>query len=403
MTIEYRIARSGQGWRAVVVAALMCGTVLSGCSSLRSAAGPSTGAVLKADDAALSTADIKIIDVSDEVARRVFASAQASSFAASLGDGYPVGSVVGKGDVLDISIWEAPPAALFGAAGGDVRLSSSGSTARGTTLPDQMVDSDGRITIPFIGQVQAAGSTPQQISRDIVKRLTGMAHLPQVIVRVARNATTNVTIVGDVANSTRVPLTARGERVLDVLASAGGVKQPVGKTVIQITRGAEVASLPLETIIKEPRQNIRLQPDDVITALFQPYSFTALGATGANAEIAFEATGITLAQALGRAGGLQDNRADVRGAFLFRLENPAALDPALAASARTTPEGKIPVIYRIDMKNPATFFAAQSFPVRNKDVIYVSNAPLAEFQKFVNVVSSLVYPILAVNNAAKGN
>ena len=90
-------------------------------------------------------------------------------------------------------------------------------------------------------------------------------------------------------------------------------------------------------------------------------------------------------------------------AFLFRLENPAALDPALAASARTTPEGKIPVIYRIDMKNPATFFAAQSFPVRNKDVIYVSNAPLAEFQKFVNVVSSLVYPILAVNNAAKGN
>ena len=89
--------------------------------------------------------------------------------------------------------------------------------------------------------------------------------------------------------------------------------------------------------------------------------------------------------------------------FLFRLENTAVIDPALSASARTTPEGKIPVIYRIYMKNPATFFAAQSFPVRNKDVIYVSNAPLAEFQKFVNVVSSLVYPILAVNNAAKGN
>jgi polysaccharide export outer membrane protein len=64
----------------------------------------------------------------------------------------------------------------------------------------------------------------------------------------------------------------------------------------------------------------------VVTALFQPYSFTALGATGANAEIAFEATGITLAQALGRAGGLQDQRADVRGAFLFRLEDPRALD-----------------------------------------------------------------------------
>ncbi|MCH4152519.1 MAG: polysaccharide export protein [Sphingobium sp.] len=402
MTSECRIARGRQGWRAVVLAALICSTTLSGCA-MKSGAGPSTGAVVKADGETLSSADIKIIDVTDDVARRVYASGQASSFAESLGDGAPVGSIVGKGDVLDISIWEAPPAALFGSAGGASILSSSDSTARGTSLPDQMVDSDGRIVIPFIGQVQAAGRTPQQIGREIVSRLNGMAHQPQVIVRVARNATTNVTIVGDVANSTRVPLTARGERVLDVLASAGGVKQPVGKTVIQITRGAEVASLPLEAIIKDPRQNIRLQPDDVVTALFQPYSFTALGATGANAEIAFEATGITLAQALGRAGGLQDQRADVRGAFLFRLEDPRALDSAVAAGARTTPDGKIPVIYRIDMKNPATFFAAQSFPVRNKDVIYVSNAPLAEFQKFVNVVSSLVYPILAINNAAKGN
>lgn len=402
MTSECRIAQRRQGWRALVLSALICSTTLSGCA-LRSAAGPSTGAVVKADGEELSTADIKIVDVTDEVARRVYASAQASSFAESLGDGFPVGSIVGKGDVLDIAIWEAPPAALFGATGGDARLTSSGSTARGTSLPEQMVDSDGRIVIPFIGQVHAAGRTPQQIGRDIVNRLTGMAHQPQVIVRVARNATTNVTIVGDVANSTRIALTSRGERVLDVLASAGGVKQPVGKTLIQITRGSDVASMPLEAIIKNPNQNIRLQPDDVVTALFQPYSFTALGATGANAEIAFEATGITLAQALGRAGGLQDQRSDARGAFLFRLEDPKALDPALAAGARTTPEGKIPVVYRIDMKDPKTFFAAQSFPVRNKDVIYVSNAPLAEFQKFVNVVSSLVYPILAVNNAAKGN
>lgn len=402
MTNEYLIARPRQAWRSVLLSALICSTTLSGCA-LRSAAGPSTGAVVKADGAALAEADIKIIDVTDDVARRVYANGQAASFAESLGDGVPVGSVIGKGDVLDISIWEAPPAALFGSAGGASVLASSDSTARGTSLPDQMVDSDGRIVIPFIGQVQAAGRTPQQIAREIVARLHGMAHKPQALVRVTRNASTDVTIVGDVANSTRVPLTARGERVLDVLASAGGVKQPVGKTVIQITRGAQVASLPLETIIKDPHQNIRLQSHDVVTALFQPYSFTALGATGANAEIAFEATGITLAQALGRAGGLQDQRADVRGAFLFRLEDPRALDPAVAAGARMTPDGKIPVIYRIDMKNPSIFFAAQSFPVHNKDVIYVSNAPLAEFQKFVNVVSSLVYPILAVNNAAKGN
>lgn len=386
----------------LILVSLVCSTTLSGCA-LVSGAGPSARAVAGADGTELASADIKIIDVGDEVARRVIASSQAQLFSESLGDGVPIGSVIGKGDVLDIGIWEAPPAALFGAAGGDPRLGSSVSTARGTTLPEQMVDTDGNITVPFVGAIRAAGRTPQQVSRDIVARLQGMAHEPQAIVRVIRNATTNVTIVGDVANSTRVALTSRGERVLDVLASAGGVRQPVGKTLIRITRGDKVASLPMEAIIKDPRQNIRLQPDDVVTALFQPYSFIALGATGANAEIPFEATGITLAQALGRAGGLQDQRANVRGAFLFRLENPDALDPALVEDARRTPDGKIPVIYRIDMKNPAIFFLAQSFPVRNSDVIYVSNAPVADLQKFLNVVTSLVYPIVNIRDVVQGN
>lgn len=377
--------------RATVMS--LCLVALSGCSSM-SASGPSARLVNNSDAAPLANSSIRIVDMTDEVARSVIASDKTSLFSETLGDGYPVGSVIGQGDVLDIAIWEAPPAALFGAVGGDPRLTSSGSTARGTSLPEQMVNSDGRINIPFAGLVPAAGRTPQEVERDITRRLAGMAHLPQVIVRVTRNATTNVTIVGDVANSARVPLTARGERLLDLLASAGGVKQPVGKMTIQITRGQKVASLPLETVIRDPRQNVRLQPDDVVTALYQPYSFTVLGATGRNEELPFEATGLTLAQALGRVGGLQDLRADVRGVFIFRLEDPAALGLAPGPDVRTTPDGKIPVIYRVDMKNPATFFIAQGFPIRNRDVIYVSNAPLADIQKFVSVISSSILPVI---------
>lgn len=365
---------------------------LSACS-ITPGAGPSSRAVDRGQGQVVANADIKIVDVTDAVARQIIASSSGTLFSQSLGDGYPVGSIVGRGDVLDIAIWEAPPAALFGSVGGDSRVTSSSSTARGTTLPEQMVNSDGRITIPFVGSIPAAGRTPQQIERDITARLAGKAHQPQVIIRLVRNATSNVTVVGDVANSTRVPLTAKGERLLDILASAGGVRQAVGKMTIQITRGDKVASLPLETVIKDPHQNIRLQPDDVVTALFQPYSFTALGAIGRNEELPFEGTGITLAQALGRVAGLQDQRADVKGVFIFRLEDPSALDPVTREAAKTTPDGKVPVIYRVNMKDPATFFIAQSFPMRNKDVLYVSNAPLADIQKFVNVISSTILPV----------
>ncbi|MET0240238.1 MAG: polysaccharide biosynthesis/export family protein [Sphingobium sp.] len=346
-------------------------------------------------DHTIDDAQIKVVDVTDSVARMVIANTHQVSFAHELGEGRPIGSVIGQGDVLDIAIWEAPPATLFGSSGSDLRLgsTSSGALARGTSLPEQMVDSDGQITIPFIGRVLAAGQTPQEIARTITSRLTGKAHQPQAIVRLSRNAAANVTVVGEVANSARVPLTSRGERILDILATAGGVRQPVGKMTVQITRGMTVALLPLETVIRDPRQNVRLQPDDIMTMLYQPYSFTALGAIGKNDELPFEATGLTLAQALGRIAGLQDSRADVKGVFVFRFEDPAALDPAIRAAAHPTPDGKVPVIYRINMKDPSSFFIAQSFPIRNRDVLYVSNAPLADIQKFVNVIYSTFLPV----------
>ena len=277
---------------------------------------------------------------------------------------------------------------------------ASKQTSRNTSNNEQMVDSDGRIRVPFVGSVHAAGRTPQQFEAEIVSRLRGVAHEPQAVVRLVRNASKNVTVVGDVANSTRLPLTAKGERLLDALAAAGGVRQSVNKLMIQVTRGPRVVSESLEVVVTDPRQNIRLQADDVVTVYFQPFSFTALGATGANTEVPFEGAGITLAQALGRVGGLNDQRANASGVFIFRLEDPAALDPVLINGAHMTPDGKIPVIYRVDLKNPATFFVAQGFPIRNKDILYASNATMAELQKFVNIVSAVVIPAITVQNAA---
>ena len=160
-----------------------------------------------------------------------------------------------------------------------------------------MVNIEGTINIPFAGAVPVAGKTTRQIEADIARRLTGKANLPQVLVRITRNSTANVTIMGEVVSSLRMPLTAKGERLLDALAAAGGVRQPVGKMTIRITRDGQATSLPLETVIQDPKQNIALQPGDVVTALHQPLSITAFGATGKNEELYFEAQGISLAQA----------------------------------------------------------------------------------------------------------
>ena len=372
-----------------LIACVSGAVLLSSCSSVPTS-GPSRSQVDKAATGP-NPAGIQIVDVTDEIARTLFAERRIGDFSATLGNSTAFQQELGVGDTIEVSIWEAPPATLFGA--GQLDAKGGSSNARVTVLPDQTIDGDGTINVPFAGQLKAVGRTPSQLQRDITARLKGIAHDPQVLVKLSRNATSYATVVGDVASSNRMPLSARGERLLDALAFAGGVKQPVDKITLQVTRGSTVASLPLESVIRDPRQNVPLKAGDVVTALFQPYSFTALGATGRNEEISFEAQGITLAQALARSGGLLDARSDAQGVFIFRLEDAKALNWPVSP-VRVTADGKVPVVYRIDLRDPNSFFVAQSFMMDNKDLLYVSNAPIAEVQKFLNVLFSIAYPIV---------
>lgn len=395
--VDMKSRRSAR-WAAYGASLAMTGALsLSACATLP-AAGPSTRAVKNSDGQPLDSAAVRVVDVDAVTVRRLATFEPPASLALSLGDAPVAAGLIGTGDILDISIWEAPPAVLFGSPAGAAGVSEATSVARSTQLPEQAVSRAGTITVPFAGTIMAAGRPTQEVAADIRSRLTGKAHDPQVIVRLSRNATSNVTVVGEVTNSMRMPLTAKGERLLDALAGAGGVRQPVNKMTIQVTRGDHVEAMPLAAVIRDPQQNIRLQAEDVITLLFQPYSFTVLGAAKINQEIPFEGTGLTLSQALGRMGGLEDQRASPRGVFIFRFED-AGLFGEDGRSLGSTKGGKVPVIYRVDMKDPKTLFVAQSFPIKDKDVIYVSNAPLADFSKFLQALSQIVYPIATIQNA----
>ena len=376
---------------------------LPGCNSLglSTAVGPSRSDIRNASKKE-AIDGIQVIDVTDAIARQMRNARERQGFAEIFGDVPPVGTVVGTGDVLDITIWEAPPAALYSTAV-DSRTAGTLQGGRASTLPPLQVGPSGKISVPFAGLVPAAGLTLQQIEREIVSRLARKANQPQAIVRLAQNVTTMATVIGEVGSATRFSLTPKGERLLDALAAAGGTRQPANKITIQITRGGVVRSMPLRDVIRDPRQNISLKTDDVVTALFQPFSFTVLGATGRNAEIEFEETGLTLAQAMGRIGGLQDARADPKGVFIFRWEDPVYLQDILSSRSTADSSGRVPVIYRIDMRSPATYFAAQNFEMRDKDVVFVTNSPFAEFQRFMSILSSTILPVATVDTILKSN
>lgn len=342
---------------------------------------------------------ILLLDVDDRLARKLADSKKLDQFDQVFPNGSANNYFIGPGDILEVSLWEAPPAMLFGGAM-QFDANTGVTTTGAVTFPSQMVGADGTINMPFAGRVRVRGKSTSDIEREIARLLAGKANEPQVLVRVIKNNTANVTVVGDVNTSASVPLTPRGERLLDALAASGGVKKEVNRTAIQVSRKGVTATMPLESVISDPKQNIPLKPGDVVTALFQPQSFSVLGATGQNAEIPFETQGISLAQALARSGGLVDSQADARGVFVFRFEEAYLVSPATTitipkektASAESTTVAvagatTVPVVYQVNLRDPGSFFITQNFPIQNHDIIYVANSPTAEFEKFLRLIS----------------
>ena len=384
------------------VAVGLVALTIAGCSSL-GASGPAGGDVRSADSADYQGEGIEIVDLDGTAIERLGQYGRASEFAEVFTDEAPSAELIGYGDVLDIAIWEAPPAVLFGTTSAGADLSAMPETARSAPIPQQMVGEAGTVSVPFVGPIKVVGRKVDEVERAIVSSLRGRAHDPQAIVRLIRNETRTVTVLGDVAQSKRMALSARGERLLDAVASAGGTRNPVDRSIVQITRASNVVSMPLARVIEDPAQNVQLFPDDVVTVLHQPFSFVALGSVRGSAEVPFDGAGLSLAEALGRVGGLNDARADVRGVFIFRLEDREALGAGLGENVRTTADGRVPVIYRLDMSDPASLFAMQDFAVRDDDVLYVSTAPGADLQRFVSTISSAAFSVIGITNALSTN
>jgi polysaccharide export outer membrane protein len=267
-----------------------------------------------------------------------------------------------------------------------------------TAIPEQMVGSDGDIVIPFAGKVPCAGKTLNEIGAEIRERLLRLAHDPQVVVRLVKNRAQSIAVVGNVKNSTMVPMVPGGVSILQAIAEAGGVVEPVSKVTIQLSRAGKVLQLPLEEIIRDPKANVSLRGGDVLTALYKPLQVTVMGATKETKEVDFPASGISLAQALAQAGGLDGNQADAKAVFVFRFEKPSTL-PQWPKPVRLANNGKIPVVFRFDFSNPATLFAAQTFPIQNHDLIYVASAPITDLQKFLGLIVQIVYPIQGLTTA----
>lgn len=374
--------------KAVAVIALLA-CLVAGCSALPTA-GP-TASDVKSQEVENDLIRFGLVDINDNVVVALSGAPGESFHARFKKFGKPPQPKIGIGDTVVVSIWEAAGGGLFSAS--PTEHVSSGS--RSVTIPEQVVGQDGGISVPFAGRVSVAGRLPTEVQRTIEQRLVEKAIEPQVIVSVTKSLTNSVTVTGEVVTGARVPLSVKGDRLLDLIAMAGGAKSPVYETFVRLSRGGVTATIPMESLVSNPAENIYAQPGDVLTLVRLPQSFTTFGATGQNSQIQFTAEKMTLVEALAKAGGLMDQRADPAGVFLFRYEPPEIVNALGRPQLRTGPGGSSPIVYRLDLRNAKSYFLAQRFPIQDKDIVYVANADLNELQKFFALLNTLTGPVIS--------
>jgi polysaccharide export outer membrane protein len=311
----------------------------------------------------------------------------------------------GVGDVVGVTIFEAAAGGLF------IPIEAGVRPGNFITLPNQSVDSGGNISIPYAGAIRAAGLTPPEVGQSIVDALKNRAIEPQVVVALVDQRTSLISVLGEVNRPARLPASAAGEHVLDAITRAGGPKSEGFDSWVLLERRGRRAIVPFGALVYEPSNNIYVHPNDTIYVYNEPQTFLAfgataqlaiLGSTSSPAFIHFGAWRLSLAEGLAKAGGLNDSIADPAFVFLYRGETrQVAQHLGIDCSQFKGPI--IPVVYNINLRDPAGIFLATKFQLRNKDVIYASNATTFEAAKAVTyfrlVIGTANDPIVAATNA----
>jgi polysaccharide export outer membrane protein len=311
--------------------------------------------------------------------------------------GKPSDSVV-QGDVIKVTIFDAG-GSLFATPIMPNGLSQTGAIPH--DIPPQLVDNSGEIMVPYAGRIMARGRSVEQIQDEIQTKLKGKTVDPQVVVTIGeRKGGDCVSVLGDVRSPSRVPVSLAGTRLLDALAQAGGSTGKEYETVVSVNRGGTTRTALLSEIFESPSKNIFLLFGDSIIVRVRAQKYLCFGANNRLAEVPFDDDHLTLAKALARVGGADDNQANPSAILLYRIE-PREKIEAMGLKAVGN-EPACPVIYRLDLTQADGFFLARNFSMRDHDIIYTTSAGSIGVRKFLGLIGSIFAPAAQAGGTAAG-
>lgn len=271
------------------------------------------------------------------------------------------------GDVMKVMISDSAEGGVFAPL-----------AAGGTVFDNVRVSSDGTISLPYAGTINVRGFTLTQVDTAVRKKLKGAAATdPQVHSEMVGDLSGSVLVAGAVKapgrfSSLQGPLT-----ILDAVNMAGGpVLEPHLINVV-VRNGKKVYSINYDDVLSGKNRQVSPRSEIILERARQ--RFVAMGSVKDPGLKDLPSRNPSLLEVLGSVGGLDEQKADPQGVFVFRInQEPEPGQPAAE-------------VFRLDMRKPESIFLARAFQVYPEDAVYVTNAPVYEWQKIITpIVQTLV-------------
>jgi len=350
--------------------------------------GPDDATILEESDSHLKTEeatlgyDYVVVDLNNKVLPFVTKDST-NSFSTFGASGSQVPTIrLGAGDVIQVTIFEDQSGGLFIPKEAGVRPGNF------VTLPPQEIGRDGMISVPYAGKIRAAGNTPSAVEDVIENKLEARAINPAVTIEVVEANYPRASVIGQVEDAGVFTLRNSGDRVLDMLAQAGGITGEDHESFVTLSRGRQSAKISYEALTANPRENVFVAPGDNINVSSESKKFYAFGATGSVGELTFGSSTVDLNAAVAQAVGLNDNQADPAHVFIYRIEHQHALQ-GMGIDTSSFTQHDVPTVYRADFRKPDSFFMAKNFEIRDGDVVYVANADSVAISKFFGLATTI--------------
>ncbi|WP_289098608.1 polysaccharide export protein [uncultured Pseudoalteromonas sp.] len=301
---------------------------------------------------------------------------QVKSFTPSSLDGVDTSNYqykLGVGDALTIGVWDHP------------ELTIPAAVQRTAEFDGFRVDPDGTITFAYAPNIPAAGKTVKEVRNELVKRLSRVIEDPQIDVKVVGFRSQKAYVTGEVNTPGVLPVTDIPLTLVDALNKAGGLTESADWRTVTFTRGDKTEIIKLDDFYAKGdiSQNRLLKHGDIVHVNRNDMQKVfVLGDVKRAGTVGVNRYGLSLAQALSETGGINENTADANGVFVLRKRNLET-------------DGVIADVYQLHAKNMTALVFAEQFKLQPSDIVYVTSAPLARWNK----VLSLLLPSLSTVDA----